>query len=195
MQAEDSAIDIENSEPDTSSVYLFSPMYSHQERDCLLCVYQYLPQYKSQIQKFQTMLEAVSSKVGCGIETCVQLILRETEQDADMILFRDLGVKDIVQHFDTVFGHPMCGYNRLKKYNFFTLFNENSIDNKSYVNFVYNTYKHSRSTSLCPYALLAVYVFMIMSNTIGDVSEYKKKHDFLWMYNCLSNHKIRSGRN
>lgn len=194
MQVDDSVSNIENDEPDTT-IYLFSPLYSQQEKDCPLCIYQCLPQHKSRIRKFQTMLEIITGKIGCGIDTCVQLILKQIEGDSDMDLFKDLREKDIVQHFDTVFGHPMCGYNRLKRYNFFTLFNENSIDNLSYVYFVYSTYKHSHSTSLCPYSLLAVYTFMILSNTIGEVSEYKKKHDFLWMYNCLSNHKIRFGRN
>lgn len=187
-------LEIDDGEQDASLVNLFSPFYSYQHRDCLLCIYKYIPKFSDAIEMFQKRLEEVSSKLGSGIETCVNLVLRDVQQDESMKLLLELDERDIVKHFDAVFGNPMCGYNRLKTYNFFSLLTESTINNPAHVRFMYDTYKHSRNTSLCPYSLLAVYVFTIMSNTIGEVSEYKKKHDFLWMYNCLSHHNIRSGR-
>lgn len=194
MEEED-LFDFEQDDEETASkVYLLSPFYGYQHKDCLLCVYQYLPQFKSQISRFESMLDEANSKLGCGIKTCIHLVLKETQNDESMGLFHQISACDISEHFDSVFGHPMCGYNRLKRYNFFSLFDENTVDSASYTDFVYNTYKHSRTTSLCPYALLCVYVFVIMMNTIGGVTEFKKKHDFLWMYNSLCNHKIRLGK-
>lgn len=175
-----------------SSVDLFSPFYSKSHNECSLCIYQYLPKYKLQINRFETLLRAEHSLRGCGIKTCIQKVLAEHEND--MCFMNKFKMHEISRHFDYIFGDPMCGYNNLKRYDFFSLFDENNITSKKYVNFIYSTYKHSRSTSLCPYALLSVYVYHIMDNSIGGVSEFKKKHDFLWMYNSLSHHQIRLGK-
>lgn len=194
MELDIEMLDIDEDEQLAQNVNLFSPMYSKQDKDCLLCIYQYLSEYEQQISRFESMLSAANSKLGCGIQTCINIVLKEIENDDSMDLFRRISTHDINSHFDSVFGHPLCGYNRLKKYNFFSLFDENTINNASYINFIYHTYKHSRTTSLCPYALLCVYVYLLMMNTIGEVNEFKKKHDFLWMYNSLCNHKIRLGK-
>ena len=194
MELDLDMLDIDEDEQLAQSIDLFSPMYSKQQHDCLLCTYQYLSEYEPQISKFESMLTAANSKLGCGVQTCITIVLKEIENDDSMQLFRQLSEHDICQHFDSVFGHPLCGYNRLKQYNFFSLFDENTVENASYVKFIYHTYKHSRTTSLCPYALLCVYVYLLMISTIGEVTEYKKKHDFLWMYNSLCNHKMRLGK-
>ena len=191
----DQLSDSENGVDETANaVYLFSPFYSRQQKDCMLCLYKFLPKYSTQISKFETMLEEVNSKLGCGTKTCVNLVLNEIQNDDTMNLFHEISPPDICQHFDSIFGSPMCGYNRSKSYDFFSLFNENTVDSDQYISFVYDTYKNSRTTSLCPYSLLAVYIYIIMVGTFGEVSEYKKKHDFLWLFNALSNHKIRLGK-
>lgn len=188
-------LDLDEEEQLASNVNLFSLLYCHQYKDCLLCVYQYLPGVKEQILRFESLLADASSKLGCEMNTCVDLVLRDLVHDESMNLFRQLSIDEICDHFDTVFGHPMCGYNRLKRYNFFSLFDETTVDNENYARFILNTYKYSRCTSLCPYALLCVYVYLIMINTVGgDITQFKKKHDYLWMYNCLSNHGIRKGK-
>ena len=175
----------------SSNVNLFSPMYSKQHTDCLLCIYQYLPKYKDQISRFDNLLKLEMSAKGCGTVTCIHKILEKVKDDPDMELFRNLPVSLINKHFDRIFGDPMCRYNNSKTFDFFTLFEESNVNNQKYVDFIYRTYKHSRSTSLCPYALLSVYVFYLMEHSVGSVSDFKKKHDFLWVFNCLYNHGLR----
>lgn len=194
MEQEQEILDIDEDEQLAENINLFSPMYAKQHQDCLLCTYQYLSEYESQISTFESMLTAANSKLGCGVQTCIHIVLKEIENNESMQLFRQLSEHDIRQHFDSVFGNPLCGYNRLKQYDFFSLFDENTANNTSYIKFIYHTYKHSRTTSLCPYSLLCVYVYLLMMSTIGEVTEYKKKHDFLWMYNSLYNHNIRLGK-
>jgi hypothetical protein len=176
------------------NVYLLSPMYSRQHKECSLCIYQYMKEYERQIQTFECKLLDVNSRLGCGMQTCVTMVLNEFNDDQSMSLFKQLTPSEITSHFDSVFGDPMCGYNRLKSYNFFSLFDNSTVNNSAYIKFIYDTYKHSRNTSLCPYSLLGVYVFLVMINTIGGDAQLKKKHDFLWMFNCLCNHKIRYGK-
>lgn len=187
-------LDIEESVSDHENVNLFSTFYSKQDHDCQLCIFQSLTEYKFQIERFQFLLSEKNSKSGCGIKTCVDLILGEIKDDATMSLFHKLHPNIITDHFDIVFGSPLCGYNRLKQYNFHTLFNQTNVNNITFVNFVYQTYKFSRRTSLCPYSLLCVFIYIIMRNSVGGASDFKKKHDFIWMFNSLFNHKLRLGK-
>lgn len=189
---ESSIVDISNDiEEDVSDVNLFAPLYSNQDKDCILCIAQYLPEYKTQISTFENLLTETISNHGCGMNTCVNIVLAQVKHKNDMIFFHTMSPNVITNHFDPVFGDPLCAYNRLKSYNFFSLFDQETITNQRYIDFVYKTFKHSRSTSLCPYALLAVYVFRIIKRSVGEV---KKKHDYLWMYNCLYNHDLRKGK-
>lgn len=175
-------------------VDLLSPFYSKSHEECSFCIFQYLPKYRHLIQRFENMLQKELLHRGCGFNTCIQKVMEKIENDSEMCFIKKFTIHEISRHFDYIFGDPMCGYNKLKKFDFFSLFDENNINSKPYVDFIYHTYKYSRSTSLCPYALLGVYVYHIMENSIGGVSEFKKKHDFLWMYNCLFNHRIRLGK-
>jgi hypothetical protein len=185
---------IDEDEQLAQNTYLFSPMYSRHHNECSLCIFQYITEYEEQIRTFERKLVDINSKLGCGIQTCVTMVLNEFKDDERMSLFTKLTTSEITSHFDSVFGYPMCGYNRLKAYNFFSLFDESTVNNSTYIKFIYDTYKTSRNTSLCPYSLLGVYVFLVMINTIGGDSQLKKKHDFLWMFNCLYNHKLRFGK-
>jgi hypothetical protein len=176
-----------------SHINMFSPTYGSVGDDCLLCTYEYLPEYADEIGRFGELLESTSRRMGCGTRTCVELLL--SGPDSDFPLMATLPESGISDHFDRVFGRPTCGYNRSKRYDFFTLFDdETNVDGAEYVRFVLDSYKHARTTSLCPYALLAVYVHGILSSSIGGVSEFKKKHDYLWMYACLAEHGIRLGK-
>ncbi len=170
---------------------LFSPTYSSDDEECPLCLYRYLPEHGREVERFERQLEATSGHMGCGTKTCVALVLQRAASD-DFPLLRGISMGHINAHFDPVFGDPMCAYNRLKHYDFFSLFDETNVTNPKYVDFVFGAYKHSRTTSLCPYALLAVIVYQIMRNGVGG--EFKKKHDFLWMYNCLHDHGLRLGK-
>ncbi|KAH3747990.1 hypothetical protein DPMN_182426 [Dreissena polymorpha] len=136
----------------------------------------------------------MTSKLGCGIQTCVTMVLNEFKDDERMSLFKKLTTCKITSHFDSLFGDPICGYNRLKAYNFFSLFDESTVNNSTNIKFIYDTYKHSRNTSLCTNSLLGVYGFIVMINTIGGDAKLNKKHYFLWMFNCLCNHKLRFGK-
>ena len=187
-------ISIDEDEQLAQNTYLFSPMNTRQHKECPLCIYQYISEYKEQIRTFENKLANVNSNCGCGIQTCVTMVLNGFTNDERMSLLRHLSPIEITSHFDSVFGNPLCGYNKLKAYNVFSLFDESTVSNSAYISFIYDTYKHSRNTSLCPYSLLGVYVFLVMINTIGGNAQLKKKHDFLWMFNCLCNHKIRFGK-
>ena len=177
-----------------SNINLFHPFYSTNEDECSLCIKQYLPEFKTQIQTFETLLQQENANMGCGIKTCIERVLEKIKDQSDMSFIKSVDVEILSKHFDNIFGYPLCGYNNLKRFDFFALFDQSNIDSTPYIEFIYSTYKHSRSTSQCPYALLAVYIWQIIENSIGNMSDYKKKHDFLWMYNCLMNHKIRLGK-
>ena len=189
-----SSLDIEDSFGDLSNVSLFSTLYMKEHTDCQLCIFQNLKEYKSQIQRFEEMLVDKKSKLGCGIKTCVNLVLGDLKYDQSMVLFQKLHPNTITEHFDVVFGSPLCGYNRQKQYNFQSLFNQTNVTNNSFVDFVYKTYKFARNTSLCPYSILCVFIYMIMKNTFGGASDFKKKHDYIWMFNSLYCHNIRLGK-
>ncbi|KAH3807999.1 hypothetical protein DPMN_136347 [Dreissena polymorpha] len=187
----DEVLIVDEDEQLAQNTYLFSPMYSRRHHECSLCIFQYITEYEEQIRTFESKLVEMNSKLGCGIQTCVTMVHNEFKDDERMSLFKKLTTSEITSHFDSVFGDPICGYNRLKAYNFFSLYD---VNNSTYIKFIYDTYKHSRNTSLCPYSLLGVYVFLVMINTIGGNAQLKKKHDFLWMFNCLCNHKLRFGK-
>ncbi|KAH3734071.1 hypothetical protein DPMN_040511 [Dreissena polymorpha] len=102
------------------------------------------------------------------------MVLNELKDDERMSLFKKLTTSEITSHCDSVFGDPICGYNRLEAYNFFSLFDESTVNNSTYIKFIYDTYKHSRNTSLCPYSLLGIYVFLVMINTIGGDAQLDK---------------------
>ena len=173
---------------------LFSVFYSQSYDECKICIYQYLPEYKSQIMRFESMLKKEQSERGCGIKTCIQTVLASLQDTDEMTFMQQLPLQVLHKHFDNIFGEPICGYNNLKRFDFFSLFDSSNVDSKGYVDFIYHTYKHSRSTSLCPYALTAVYVYHMIEHSIEGISNFKRKHDFLWMYNALADHKIRLGK-
>lgn len=177
---------------DEENVDLFSPMYNEKFKECDLCLYMCVPELREKMYKLEKMLLESNSKFGSGFRTCVELVMDQVKRDESMSLFHKFSVDDMTLHFDCVFGSPMCGYNRLKTYDFFSLFDSSTISNESYVRFIYQAYKQNRSSSLCPYALLSVYVYTMMESKVGEM--FKKKHDYLWMYNCLQSHNIRLGR-
>ncbi len=118
------------------------------------------------------------------------MLLRAEKEE--FALLRGMSEDRVTAHFDPVFGNPMCAYNRLKGIRLFLSVRRHEPSKTlSTWNFVFDAYKNSRTTSLCPYALLAVIVYQIMRNGVGG--EFKKKHDFLWMYNCLHDHGLRLG--
>ena len=177
-----------------TSIDLFSPVYCKSHNECLLCIYQYFPEYKEQIKRFEQMLEQENMSKGCGVKTCIQTILETFKDDKDMAFILQIPVGDLSKHFDDVFGNPFCGYNRKKTFDFFSLFDESNVNNTNYIDFIFRTYKYSRSTSVCPYALAAVFVYYMIENSIEGLGDFKKKHDYLWMYNCLCSHQIRLGK-
>ncbi|KAH3779554.1 hypothetical protein DPMN_157357 [Dreissena polymorpha] len=105
---------IDEDEQLAQNTYLFSPMYSRHHNECSLCILQYITEYEEQIRTFEIKLVDINSKLGCGIQTCVTMVLNEFKDDERMSLFTKLTTSEITSHFDSVFGYPMCGYNRLK---------------------------------------------------------------------------------
>lgn len=159
-------------------VDLFSPTYRNSE--CRLCLYTVTDREKMQDLDRKLKLP----KLGCCFKTRAKMLL-ETES-------LPFSVDEICGHFDRVFGNPMCGYNCKKTYDFFAVFNEST--NDEYLRFIHSIYKNKRVSSVCPYALFSSLVFMLLEESVGELSNFKKKHDFLWMFNCLSGHGIRFGK-
>ncbi len=124
---------------------LFSPTYSNDDEECPLCICRYLPEHASEIDRFERRLEA--AETGCGTRTCVALVLLRAEKE-EFALLRGMSEDRVTAHFDPVFGNPMCAYNRLKGYDFFSLFDDTNVENPKYVDFVFDAYKNSRTTSL-----------------------------------------------
>ena len=173
---------------------LFSPLYNKLYKDCILCIYNSLPKYKVLFSQFESSLNQFQIQQGCGMKTCIDLAIKKHSDNDDMSFIIEAPKSLLYSHFDPVFGDPLCGYNRAKEYDFFSLYDQSCIDNEAYTTFVYDTYKYSRTTSLCPYSLLAVLIFKVISNSIGTDSEFKKKCDYLWMFNTLVNHNLRLGK-
>ena len=184
----------DSDDEETVNVCLFSPLYNKLCKDCIFCIYNSLPKYKQLFSQFENSLNQFQIKLGCCMKTCIDLAMKKHSDNESMSFITESPKSLLYSHFDPVFGDPLCGYNRAKEYDFFSLYDKSCIDNKAYTTFVYDTYKYSRSTSLCPYSLLAVLIFKVISSSIGEESEFKKKHDYLWMFNTLVNHNLRMGK-
>ncbi|KAH3828693.1 hypothetical protein DPMN_130675 [Dreissena polymorpha] len=86
----DEVLIVDEDEQLAQNTYLLSPMYSRHHHECSLCIFQYITEYEEPIRIFESKLVEMNSKLGCGIQTCVTMVLNEFKDDERMSLFKKI---------------------------------------------------------------------------------------------------------